>query len=33
MTRDLAERFAAWYRRRGEPRMAEVWATWARRLP
>jgi len=33
MTRDLAIRFADSYRRRRQPWMAEIWETWARRLP
>lgn len=33
MTRELAMRFAAWYGRRGQPGLADVWTAWARRLP
>lgn len=33
MSRELAMRFAARYRHRGQPMLADVWETWARRLP
>lgn len=32
MTRELATLFADSYRRRGLPRFADIWTTWARRL-